>query len=111
MPGEPAFVFAFPPPQTSAGPSPLAVPLAIPSPHKTLAPFAVVRPQRLAQGPAPDLSQLPPSIANSLARRGKQLRAGQFVITGSLVTSKFPRAGDAVGFDLGELGRIELKVN
>ena len=43
--------------------------------------------------------------------RGKQLRAGQFVITGSLVTSKFPRKGDAVGFDLGELGRIELKVN
>ena len=50
-------------------------------------------------------------VANSLAKRGKQLRAGQFVITGSLVTSKFPKPGDAVGFDLGELGRIELKVN
>ncbi len=50
-------------------------------------------------------------VANSLAKRGKQLRAGQFVITGSLVASKFPKAGDTVGFELGELGAIELKVN
>ncbi len=49
-------------------------------------------------------------VANNLGRRGKQLRAGQFVITGSLVTSKFPKAGDKVGFDLGPLGRIELEV-
>ena len=50
-------------------------------------------------------------VANNLARRGRQLRAGQFVITGSLVTSKFPKAGDTLGFELGELGGIELKVN
>lgn len=49
-------------------------------------------------------------VANNLGRRGKQLRAGQFVITGSLVTSKFPKAGDKVGFDLGPLGCIELEV-
>lgn len=50
-------------------------------------------------------------VANSLAKRGKQLRAGQFVITGSLVTSKFPKAGDMVGFELGPLGSIGLEVN
>ena len=49
-------------------------------------------------------------VANSLAKRGKRLRAGQFVITGSLVTSKFPKAGDTVGFDLGPLGSIGLEV-
>ena len=49
-------------------------------------------------------------VANNLARRGKQLRAGHLVITGSLVTSKFPKAGDTVGFDLGPLGGIELNV-
>ncbi len=49
-------------------------------------------------------------VANNLAKRGKQLRAGQIVITGSLVTSKFPKAGDTVGFGLGALGSVELKV-
>lgn len=49
-------------------------------------------------------------VANNLGRRGKALRAGQFVITGSLVTSKFPKSGDLVGFALGDLGRIELQV-
>ncbi len=49
-------------------------------------------------------------VANNLARRGRYLRAGDFVITGSLVTSKFPKAGDLVEFELGELGRAELRV-
>ena len=49
-------------------------------------------------------------VANNLARRGKQLRAGQIVITGSLITSKFPQAGDAIGFDLGALGRVAMRV-
>ncbi len=49
-------------------------------------------------------------VANNLAKREKHLRAGQFVITGSLVTSKFPKPGDVIGFDLGELGSIELRV-
>lgn len=50
-------------------------------------------------------------VANSLHKRGKRLRAGQFVITGSLVTSKFPKAGDRIGFELGELGSVQLEVN
>lgn len=49
-------------------------------------------------------------IANNLANRGKHLRAGQFVITGSLVTSKFPKAGDAISFELDALGGVELAI-
>ncbi len=49
-------------------------------------------------------------VANNLARRGKHLRAGQIVITGSLITSKFPKAGDAIRFELGALGGVELAV-
>ena len=50
-------------------------------------------------------------VANNLASRGRHLRAGEFVITGSLVTSKFPKAGDLVEFDLGELGGVALRVD
>jgi len=49
-------------------------------------------------------------VANNLVQRGNHLRAGQFVITGSLVTSKFPKAGDTVGFELGALGSVSLQV-
>ena len=49
-------------------------------------------------------------VANNLARRGRHLRAGQFVITGSMVTSKFPKAGDALGFELDALGEVELAI-
>jgi 2-keto-4-pentenoate hydratase len=49
-------------------------------------------------------------IANNLAARGKALRKGDIVITGSLVTSKFPAAGDRIRFQAGELGSIELSV-
>jgi 2-keto-4-pentenoate hydratase len=50
-------------------------------------------------------------IANNLAARGLGLWRGDVVITGSLVTSKFPQAGDLVRFDAGELGSVELKVD
>jgi 2-keto-4-pentenoate hydratase len=50
-------------------------------------------------------------IANHLRRRGRFLRKGDFVITGSLVASQFPHAGDVVQFDAGPLGAIELTVN
>ena len=49
-------------------------------------------------------------VANNLAKRGKHLRAGQFVITGSLVTSKFPVAGDKLRFELGTLGGVDLEI-
>lgn len=49
-------------------------------------------------------------IANHLRSRGRSLRKGDIVITGSLVPSQFPQAGDALQFDAGPLGAIELTV-
>jgi len=49
-------------------------------------------------------------VANHLAKRGHGLWRGAVVITGSLVTSKFPVAGDEIRFELGPLGAVELKV-
>jgi 2-keto-4-pentenoate hydratase len=50
-------------------------------------------------------------VAGHLARRGQGLAAGDVVICGSLVTSKFPGAGDRVRFDAGPLGAVELGVS
>lgn len=50
-------------------------------------------------------------IANQLASRGLGLWRGDVVITGSLVTSKFPKAGDLVRFEAGALGSVELLVD
>lgn len=50
-------------------------------------------------------------IANHLSSRGQALRAGDFVLSGSLVTSKFPRAGDQLRFEAGALGSVELRVD
>lgn len=49
-------------------------------------------------------------VANHLAKRGHGMWRGAVIITGSLVTSKFPVAGDEVRFELGALGAVELKV-
>jgi len=50
-------------------------------------------------------------LANHLAARGLGLWRGDVVITGSLVTSKFPKAGDLIRFEAGALGAVELKVD
>lgn len=50
-------------------------------------------------------------VANHLAARGQGLRRGDIVISGSLVTSKFPVAGDRVHFDAGPLGAVDLEVD
>jgi 2-keto-4-pentenoate hydratase len=49
-------------------------------------------------------------IANHLRGRGRSLRKGDVVITGSLVASRFPRAGDLLQFEAGALGSVELAV-
>lgn len=49
-------------------------------------------------------------MANHLASRGLGLWRGDVVITGSLVTSKFPQAGDAIRWAAGALGSVELDV-
>jgi 2-keto-4-pentenoate hydratase len=49
-------------------------------------------------------------VANHLRSRGRWLRKGDVVITGSLVPSQFPRAGDILQFDADALGAVELTV-
>lgn len=49
-------------------------------------------------------------IANHLHSRGHTLRKGDVVITGSLVASQFPRAGDLLQFEAEPLGAVELSV-
>jgi len=49
-------------------------------------------------------------VANNLASRGLGLWRSDVVITGSLVTSKMPKPGDRLRFELGELGAVELNV-
>ena len=44
------------------------------------------------------------------AARGLGLWRGDVVITGSIVTSKFPKAGDLIRFEAGDLGAVELSV-
>ena len=44
-------------------------------------------------------------LANLMAQRGKSLRAGEFVLLGSLVETKWVERGDLVEIDLGTLGR------
>ena len=50
-------------------------------------------------------------IANNLAARGLGLWRSDVVITGSLVISKFPQAGDQLRLEAGALGAVELLVD
>lgn len=49
-------------------------------------------------------------LARHLQGRGLALRAGDLVTTGSLVTSKFPQAGNRVAFEVSGLGSVSLQV-
>ena len=46
-------------------------------------------------------------LANHLAAEGKGLRAGEIVLTGSLVKTVWLKAGDSVVMDLSGLGKVE----
>ena len=48
-------------------------------------------------------------LANHLAADGKNLRAGQIVLTGSLVKTVWLNAGDEVVMELAGLGRVEVR--
>lgn len=50
-------------------------------------------------------------LANNLASRGLGLWRSDVVITGSLIASRFPKAGQVVRFDAGALGSVELHVD
>ena len=49
-------------------------------------------------------------LINTLARRGKSLAQGMIVMTGSIVTTRFVNAGDAVSFSMDGLGEVRLGV-
>jgi 2-keto-4-pentenoate hydratase len=49
-------------------------------------------------------------VANLLNRRGRALRRGMVVMTGSSITTKFPAPGDRVRFAVDGLGEIALEV-
>jgi 2-oxo-3-hexenedioate decarboxylase/2-keto-4-pentenoate hydratase len=48
-------------------------------------------------------------LANSLVRRGKPLASGQVVMTGSIVATKFPKAGDEVVSEIDGLGEARVR--
>jgi 2-keto-4-pentenoate hydratase len=50
-------------------------------------------------------------LADHLASIGRGLLRGDVVITGSIVTSKYPKAGDLVMFAVEQLGTVELRVD
>ncbi len=47
-------------------------------------------------------------IANSLAKRGQSLKAGQFVITGSTMKTRFPEAGLSLRYEIEGLGAVDM---
>ncbi len=50
-------------------------------------------------------------LADCLSRRGIAMRAGQHAILGSLITSKFPSAGQRLSFELEGFAPLELAVD
>lgn len=50
-------------------------------------------------------------LANSLAARGERLRAGEIVLTGSLVETRWLNAGDKVEIAISGLGEVALTVS
>ena len=49
-------------------------------------------------------------LANSLLRRGRMLRAGDVVLTGSIVATKWLQPGDEMTTIIDGLGEARLKV-
>jgi 2-keto-4-pentenoate hydratase len=48
-------------------------------------------------------------LANMRAARGRHLRAGEFVLLGSVVETKWVRAGDLVEAEIDGLGRTSAR--
>jgi len=49
-------------------------------------------------------------LANHLAKTGEALRAGEIVMTGSLVTTRFPAETEAYEFELEGLGKVAVTI-
>ena len=72
---------------------------------------AIVNGSEVARGTGADVLGHPHNalawLANHLAEQGKSLRAGQIVLTGSLVKTLWLEAGDRVTMDLSQLGTVD----
>jgi 2-keto-4-pentenoate hydratase len=49
-------------------------------------------------------------LAEHLAARDRQLAAGTIILTGSIVTTKFPKSGETYRFELAQLGAVEVSI-
>ena len=49
-------------------------------------------------------------LANHLAKTGEGLRAGEIVLTGSLVTTRFPTETETYEFELVGLGTVRVTI-
>lgn len=49
-------------------------------------------------------------LANALAAKGQSLKVGEIVMTGSLVTTRFPTESETYRFELDGVGAVELNV-
>jgi 2-keto-4-pentenoate hydratase len=49
-------------------------------------------------------------LANLLASRGRAMTAGEIVITGSALRTRFPKAGDEVAYRIAGLGEANVRI-
>ena len=74
---------------------------------------AIINGEVVGQGSGADVLGHPHNalawLANHLATEGRGLRAGQIVLTGSLVKTVWLKAGDRVVMELDGLGRVEAR--
>lgn len=49
-------------------------------------------------------------LANTLARRGRGIKAGEIILTGSIVETQWLDAGDSVQFEVDRLGTVSITV-
>jgi len=49
-------------------------------------------------------------VANHLAARGKQLKAGEIIMTGSALKTRFPKSGDQATYRIEGLGEVNMRV-
>jgi 2-keto-4-pentenoate hydratase len=50
-------------------------------------------------------------IADHLAAHGRGLLRGDVVLTGSIISSKYPKSGDLISFSVDGLGDVELRID
>jgi len=49
-------------------------------------------------------------LANNLSARGETLKKGEIVLTGSWVTTRFPKAGERYRYTIEGVGTVEISI-